>query len=137
MTPNDLRIHATALGFLAVLMRDLPRDKQAQRAVSIARLIEAFCHETVPEAFDHNHSHYADGSAVTERLLDGYIAELRETGSALMAFDRPTLLKMYELLHIRQLRHDQREFYASGHDDVIANRVLQMAETIMAAEAQS
>jgi len=137
MTPNDLRIHATALGFLAVIMHDLPRDKQAQRAVAIAKLIEAFCHETLPEAFDHGHSHYVDSVAVTERLLDSYIAELRDTGSALMAFDRPTLLKMYELLHIRQLRHDQQEFYASGHDDVIANRVLLMAETIMAVEAQS
>jgi hypothetical protein len=51
MTPDDLRIHATALGFIAVILGDVPCDKQTQRAIAIARLIESYCHETVPEAF--------------------------------------------------------------------------------------
>jgi len=53
MTRSDHQIFFTALGFLAVLLRDdTSQDKQAPRAASIARLIESFCRATVPEAFD-------------------------------------------------------------------------------------
>ena len=51
MTREDLRILCTALGFTAVIMKDVPGDNQAVRAVSIARLIESFCLLTEPEAF--------------------------------------------------------------------------------------
>ncbi len=52
MTRTDHRIIFTALGFLAVIMRnDLPQDKRALRAASIADLIEAFCLVEIPDAF--------------------------------------------------------------------------------------
>jgi hypothetical protein len=52
MTRIDVRILSTALGFLAVILKDIPRDQQSERAFTIGRLIEAFCHTTVPEAFE-------------------------------------------------------------------------------------
>ena len=47
----DQKVFFTALGFLAVILNDTPKDKQALRAAAIAGLIEAFCMSTVPEAF--------------------------------------------------------------------------------------
>ena len=53
MTRTDRQILFTALGFLAVILRDdLPQDKRALRATSIAELIEAFCMSALPEAFE-------------------------------------------------------------------------------------
>jgi len=49
MTRNDHKIIFMALGFLAVIIRDVPRDRQAQRATAIARLIENFCADAVAE----------------------------------------------------------------------------------------
>ncbi|MGB9154140.1 MAG: hypothetical protein WCD70_13760 [Alphaproteobacteria bacterium] len=50
MTRDDLRILCTALGFTAVIMKDVA-DNQVLRATSIAKLIEDFCITVVPEAF--------------------------------------------------------------------------------------
>jgi hypothetical protein len=47
MTRNDHKIIFMALGFLAVILRDVPRDKQALRAAAIAKLIENFCMDAV------------------------------------------------------------------------------------------
>ena len=52
MTHTDHKVLFTALGFLAVILNDTPRDKQALRATAIAGLIESFCMAAVPEAFD-------------------------------------------------------------------------------------
>jgi hypothetical protein len=56
MTPTDLRVLCTALGFTAVVMKSetTPRKEGARRAREFARLIEEFCRETVPEAFEAN-----------------------------------------------------------------------------------
>jgi hypothetical protein len=128
MTRNDLRILCTALGFSIVITGDVPQGKQALRATTIAGLIESFCQTSVPEAFADEHSEQMTSAAEAERLLERYIAELREHGSARFDFDRKTLLGMYELLLTQKLRHSQKEFYESSPDDVIANRILQMAD---------
>ena len=41
--PIDQKTFFTALGFVAVVMSDVPQDRQAERAVAIAKLMEAFC----------------------------------------------------------------------------------------------
>ena len=51
MTRTDYKVIFTALGFLAVIQDNVPRDRQALRATTIAQLIEAFCASAVPEAF--------------------------------------------------------------------------------------
>ena len=128
MTQNDLRILCTALGFSIVITGDVPAGKQALRATTIARLIKSFCQTSVPEALADEHSRQVTPAAEAERLLERYIAELRDHGSARFDFDRNTLLEMYELLLTQKLRHSQKEFYDSAPDNVIANRVLQMAD---------
>lgn len=53
MTRNDYQILFTALGFLAIILReDVARDKQALRATAIAGLIEAYCRTALPDAFN-------------------------------------------------------------------------------------
>ncbi len=52
MSREDRQILFTALGFLAVVMREgMPREKQAMRARAMADLIEAFCRSELPQAF--------------------------------------------------------------------------------------
>ena len=47
----DHRVLFTALGFLAVVLNDVPQDKQALRARALAKLIEEFCAGELPEYF--------------------------------------------------------------------------------------
>jgi hypothetical protein len=65
MTPTDQKLFFTALGFLAVVLKETPQDKQAQRAAVMAGLIEAFCKATVPEAFGDDRT---DDLAVQQRM---------------------------------------------------------------------
>ena len=46
---QDQKILFTALGFTAVILSGAPKDKQAQRALAMARLIEDFCMAAVGE----------------------------------------------------------------------------------------
>jgi len=45
------KVFFMALGFLAVILNDTPKDKQALRAAAIAGLIESFCMSAVPGEF--------------------------------------------------------------------------------------
>jgi|SRR5208282_6884507 len=66
MTPAGHRILFTALGFPAVVLGDVPKDKQALRATAIARLIESFCMSVVPEGFP---ATAAQDDTVRERMI--------------------------------------------------------------------
>jgi hypothetical protein len=136
MRRTDHKIIFTALGFLAVILDNAPRDRQAMRAMTVAQLIEEFCASSVPDAFT---SEAPEGArtAETEELLQLYIAEFRDTGSAQLSHDRQTLLGMYELLLLQKLRFEQKAFFESGHDEVIANRILQLVEEQLQREWQS
>ena len=136
MTRTDYKVIFTALGFLAVILDNVPREKQALRATTLAQLIEAFCATSVPDAFM---SEALEGARTTEteKLLELYIAELRDTGSAQLSHDRQTLLGMYDLLLIQKTRLEQNAFFASGHDEVIANAILQLAEERIQREQHS
>jgi hypothetical protein len=50
MTRTDYKVIFTALGFLAVILDNVPRDRQASRATALAQLIEAFCATAKPFA---------------------------------------------------------------------------------------
>ncbi len=54
MTPTYLRVLCSALGLTAVVVQGgkLPREEGTKRAIQFASLIEDFCRETVPEAFE-------------------------------------------------------------------------------------
>lgn len=121
-----LRIHCTALGFLAVILKDEPMDQQALRARTIARLIESFCHVTVPEPWDssNQNSDTENDFAKIDSAIDIFKMKLRDQGEAHLPEDRPTLLRFYERLQQRQLRRKEKHFYATGSNDLIANRIL-------------
>jgi hypothetical protein len=135
MTRTDHKVIFTALGFLAVILDNVPRDKQAMRATAIAQLIEAFCAISVPDGFV-SEAPEAARTTETEQLIELYIAELRDTGSAQLSHDRQILLGMYDLLLIQKMRFEQKAFFDFGHDDVIANRIRQLAEERLRREQQ-
>jgi hypothetical protein len=136
MTRTDYKVLFTALGFLAVILDNVPRDRQAARATAVAELIEAFCASAMPDAFPNAASDDVQG-VEAQHTLERYLTDLRETGSADLSHDRPTLLRMYDLLLIEKTRFEQKAFLESGHEDVIANRVLQLAEERLRREQDS
>ena len=138
MTRDDLRILSTALGFSIVITGDVPQGKQALRATTIAGLIESFCKASLPDIFAGDSSDSFKPASATEHLLERYIAELREHGSAPLDFDRKTLLDVYDLLLAQKVRRANKEFYDSAPNDMIANLVVQMAdERIRREEAEA
>lgn len=136
MTRDDLRVLSTALGFSIVITGDVPQGKQALRATTIAGLIESFCRNSVPEAFAEEPSGSVLSRSDTERMLEYYIAELREHGSSRLDHDRKMLLEMYDLLLAQKVRRANKEFYDSAPNDIIANLVLQMADERIRHEEQ-
>jgi hypothetical protein len=129
MTREDLRLFCTALGFTAVVLQDVENNEQAERATALAHLIEAFCLMAVPEISETAlpYSSVAETAAI-DLALERYKIELVTKGSGRLPQDRAMLLKFYDRLHQRQQRFRERHFYATGSDDMIANRVLQLVE---------
>jgi hypothetical protein len=78
MTHTDYKVIFTALGFLAVILNDVPKDKQALRATAIASLIESFCMATVPEAFGDDAD---NASNVRERMVDAIAGIIKTNGT--------------------------------------------------------
>jgi len=71
MTRTDQKVIFTALGFLAVVLDNVPRESQALRATTLAQLIEAFCATAVPEALVGD---AATGAAETDLLQEAMTA---------------------------------------------------------------
>ena len=78
MTRTDHQILFTALGFLAVILSDVPQDKRALRATAIAGLIESFCRSAVPEAFEDRGAE--DDFSVRERMASVIADIIRDDG---------------------------------------------------------
>jgi hypothetical protein len=85
---------------------------------------------TVPDALGVSNENIGDESdpISIDAAIEKYKADLIDEGSARLPDDRETLLKFYDRLHQRQQRRKERHFYATGSDDMIANRVLQLIE---------
>ena len=77
MTANDHKILFTALGLLAVILKDEPVKHQATRALAIAELIESFCRETVPDAFGDQGS--AENHMAAKHRMASVIADIIKT----------------------------------------------------------
>lgn len=127
MRSVDQKTLFTALGFLAVVLQDETLDKRAIRAKAIAELMDQFCAEATSERYVDLRAENPH-PAQSRELLEDYIAELRDAGSASLNYDRHTLLDMYEILLVQKMWHEQREFFATGHEDLIAGRILKLAE---------
>lgn len=134
MTRTDKKVLFTALGFLAVVINDVAGERRAARATALADLIEGFCKTMVPDAFGLEIAP-RERTETAEQILENHVAEIRTNGSARLSYDRPTLLAMYELLLIQEIRFDQKEFFAFGHEDMIADRVAKLVDERLQREA--
>lgn len=90
MTPADLRLLCTALGFTAVVMRGekLPKKDGALHATGFANLIEEFCRASVPEGLDRTASVDRAGSDPgsipdAERMAAVIVEIIKEKGGCL------------------------------------------------------
>lgn len=135
MTRTDQKVLFTALGFLAVVINDVPGDGRAARATALADLIEGFCKTMVPDAFGLEGA--PQERRATELVLETFIAEMHANEFARLSFARPTLLAMYELLLIQEIRFDQKEFFAFGDEDSIAERIVRLVDERLQREAST
>jgi len=129
MNRNDLRVLCYALGFQAALIQDVPDDKRATRATSIARFIESFCTVELPFHIDD------DLEAAKSRaasLLDQYLTDLQENGSARLEHDRATLLEIYALLRLSRFSDDlkvkEKDLFLNATEDEITAHIVELAE---------
>lgn len=115
-----------SLGFLAVLLKDdAPPGNRASQAMALAKLMEDFYDVSLSKRWPDNQLPSVS-EPTPQDLLDRYIEELRDTGSADLSHDRPTLLAMYETLLLRKIRREQKQFFMTGSSDMIANCILQL-----------
>jgi len=130
MTRDDLRILSTALGFMAVILKDVPNNKQTPRAVSIARLIESFCMVAAPDTTDRTPTGHDDGYTLEaiDTLIEKYKDELPDTGFAPLPYERRILLKFYDRLLHRKAQIAQTDFYVLGSDAELATQVWQLMD---------
>ncbi len=126
MTWRDQRMLFTALGFLAVTMKDGNTESAdlAYRARAMAALMEEFCRDNVqPGAVTLDMDSAIAVSAVDQMILH-YVRELREREETVLPEDRETLLRLYDRLQHRAIRREQAEFYSNAHVQIVADRVL-------------
>jgi hypothetical protein len=131
MTPKDLRILCTALGFTAVVAREGPGKDEASKAMALGRLIESFCLTALEEASAGTVPDLADldvDPAAIDDAIDRYKADFRDKEAARLPPDRATLLQFYDRLLQRKTRWEQRHFYATAPEDMIANLVAKLVE---------
>jgi len=131
MTPAQiLRVHCTALGFLAVILKDVEIDKQALRAKTIGRLIESFCAVTVPEALNLSEGNISENNdpISVDLIIDCYKSEMQNKEPITPPSDRISLLKICDRLMQRQQLRRERHFYATGDNEAITNRILKLLE---------
>lgn len=89
MNPTDLRLFCTALAFTAVVTQDglWPDKEAARRAGDLARPIERFCRETLPEQCSGNDREQgadaSPGLSAAEHMAAAISAIYREKGGCL------------------------------------------------------
>jgi hypothetical protein len=134
MTRTDHKILFTALAFMSIANKDKETAGQTKQILNLAKLIEDFCATYLPKLLADEYQGQG-GAPTSKQLLNRYTEELRSNGSARLDYDRKTLLGMFEILLVEKIWREQREFFATGPDDLIANRILQLVTEQIAAEA--
>lgn len=132
MTPNDLRILSTALGFTAVAIQPSEEELhlRATMAKTLALMIEEFCRINVPDAFSVANDILGDSDnpAAIDEAIDRFKVALHENEEARLPQDRKILLQFYDRLQQRKMRWEQSHFYATAPDSLIADNVLKMID---------
>jgi len=127
MEKKDFRAICVALGAVMAQLQKIEPEKLEAQSAKGAELIEAICRKIVPNTFRSGFSR-DEPNADTDYRLDCYLEELRSHGSANLDFDRDTLLLMFELLYLYELRDGQKQFYETATDAQIATRIAQKAD---------
>lgn len=118
MTPEDLRILCTALGFTAVVTeKGLPAADLASRALDFASLIESFCTRAVTDLASPNQEDFSEIDRLIENLKSGRAAK---GATDLENKDRETLFK----IHNRLLQR----LYARADEPLLAQHILKMLD---------
>ncbi len=129
MFTNNLRLLCTALGFLAVVMKDGNGTCDgADKAKKLAGFIEAFCHEALPEEFGEEAQLSPFSDRYIDEMIDEFKRQLVEKGEAHLPQHRGTLIHFYQQLMARQLLRRESNFFSLAPDDIIANRVLALVD---------
>jgi hypothetical protein len=120
MTPIDLRILCTALGFTAVVMQGgkLPKSEGVLRASGFANLIEEFCRTTLPDISDEAKPVTSSNTAKIDRLVERFKSNLKDNKNPDLPHDKDFLLQLYDRL---QQRHRSR-----ATDNLLADEILHL-----------
>ncbi len=130
------QIFFTALGFTAVVIQGAPGANGAARAKAFARMIEEFCRETIPNAFGEERQ-AVSGDPDIDRKIEDFKSGLIERETAFLPEDRATLLQFYDRLQTRKAQNEQKAFYETAPEDLIANRVLTLIDEEILRDEQS
>ena len=123
---QDRRILFTALGFLAVSMKDGNSESadHAYRARAFAGLLEDFCRDNAQAGAAAIDLDSTMSVEAIDQVIEHHVRELRMTDETRLPEDRDTLLRLYDRLQHRAIRREQAEFYAQAYGEMLAERVL-------------
>jgi len=127
MTRIDQQIIFSALGFIAVAMREETNAQDsAKRARGMAWLIEEFCKTSVTEAFGETKDYSGDNlpDEQIDNLINTFKTTLRDEQEAKLPQDRATLLKMHRRLQERA-EHKSRQRLPN---DLLADLILEFID---------
>lgn len=101
-------------------------DRTAQKAMRLARLMNAFCDLHLPQTFPTHMAPFADDQETLklDAALNRHIEELQKNEITQLPEDRETLLQFYDRLQQRKARRVQRSFYEQVSLQQLADRVL-------------
>lgn len=72
MITHDHKVMFSAMGFMAVVLSEVPEDKQAQRAQALAKLLESFCMSMIAEEKNYA-SKFKVEPAALKRMFAGLV----------------------------------------------------------------
>lgn len=129
MTRNELRIICYALGFHGALILGLPDEKRTVRAIADAKYTEAFCIAKLPHLINDG---LDEAKSRAANLLDQYLTELQEKGSARLEHGRATLLEIYTLLRLSRFSDDlkikEEDLFLNATEEEIAAHIVKLAD---------
>ncbi len=127
MTRHDQRILFMAFAFNAFVVKgeNMTGGENVPRIRQLAALFETFCRENAAAAFPGLDLPEETGVAFLDEAINRHVKELRQQEVTQLPESREALLQLYDRLHMRQFRRQQREFYATATADKLADLVLE------------
>jgi hypothetical protein len=94
---------------------------------------------TAPEVLGTTTNNFGENSdpASVDAAILRYKMDLLDEESAVLPSDHDGLLQMYDRLLVRKIRRQQRQFYVTGNEAVLADQILSLVEEEIAEEGLS